>query len=93
MGGLGGNNLIKTTVINGGGGLARNRTGMEGFAVLCVTIPPRGLCPHEPWAPAYTKARVLSQGVLSGQQAGPRLLALCKGGAGLLYALAKKRDP
>ena len=25
------------------GGLARNRTGIEGFAVLCVTIPPRGL--------------------------------------------------
>lgn len=30
------------------GGLARNRTGMEGFAVLCVTIPPRGLCRNEP---------------------------------------------
>ena len=25
------------------GGRARNRTGMQGFAVLCVTIPPRGL--------------------------------------------------
>jgi hypothetical protein len=25
------------------GGLAQNRTGMQGFAVLCVTIPPRGL--------------------------------------------------
>ena len=25
------------------GGHARNRTGMQGFAVLCVTIPPRGL--------------------------------------------------
>jgi hypothetical protein len=25
------------------GGLARNRTGMQGFAVLCVTTPPRGL--------------------------------------------------
>jgi hypothetical protein len=24
------------------GGLARNRTGIEGFAVLCVTTPPRG---------------------------------------------------
>jgi hypothetical protein len=26
------------------GGLARNRTGVQGFAVLCVTTPPRGLC-------------------------------------------------
>ena len=25
------------------GGLARNRTGLQGFAVLCVTVPPRGL--------------------------------------------------
>ena len=25
------------------GGLARNRTGVQGFAVLCVTTPPRGL--------------------------------------------------
>lgn len=24
------------------GGLARNRTGVQGFAVLCVTTPPRG---------------------------------------------------
>src|SRR5690606_29567392 len=24
------------------GGLARNRTGLQGFAVLCVTTPPRG---------------------------------------------------
>src|SRR5437660_930372 len=32
------------------GGLARNRTGIEGFAVLCVTIPPRGLCRDEPRA-------------------------------------------
>ena len=24
------------------GGHAQNRTGMEGFAILCVTIPPRG---------------------------------------------------
>ena len=27
----------------GSGGLARNRTGVQGFAVLCVTTPPRGL--------------------------------------------------
>lgn len=27
----------------GVGGLARNRTGVQGFAVLCVTTPPRGL--------------------------------------------------
>ena len=27
------------------GGLARNRTGVQGFAVLCVTTPPRGLPP------------------------------------------------
>ncbi len=27
------------------GGLARNRTGVQGFAVLCVTTPPRGLNP------------------------------------------------
>ena len=45
------------------GGLARNRTGIEGFAVLCVTIPPRGLC-RAARAPAYTKDRVLSQGVM-----------------------------
>ena len=25
------------------GGHDRNRTGIQGFAVLCVTIPPRGL--------------------------------------------------
>jgi hypothetical protein len=25
------------------GGLAQNRTGMQGFAILCVTTPPRGL--------------------------------------------------
>ena len=25
------------------GGLAQNRTGVQGFAVLCVTTPPRGL--------------------------------------------------
>jgi hypothetical protein len=25
------------------GGLARNRTGVQGFAVLCVATPPRGL--------------------------------------------------
>jgi hypothetical protein len=24
------------------GGLVRNRTGMQGFAILCVTTPPRG---------------------------------------------------
>ena len=24
------------------GGHAQNRTGVEGFAILCVTIPPRG---------------------------------------------------
>ena len=29
------------------GGLARNRTGVQGFAVLCVTTPPRGLS-HRP---------------------------------------------
>ena len=29
------------TVLNFGGH-APNRTGMEGFAILCVTIPPRG---------------------------------------------------
>jgi hypothetical protein len=29
------------------GGLAQNRTGMQGFAVLCVTIPPRGLNSRE----------------------------------------------
>ncbi len=27
---------------NSAGGLARNRTGVQGFAVLCVTTPPRG---------------------------------------------------
>src|SRR5471032_1403185 len=27
----------------GSGGHARNRTGVQGFAVLCVTTPPRGL--------------------------------------------------
>ena len=26
------------------GGNAQNRTGIQGFAILCVTIPPR--CPH-----------------------------------------------
>jgi hypothetical protein len=72
------------------GGLARNRTGIEGFAVLCVTIPPRGLC-RAARAPAYTKDRVLSQGVMPtggkrGISHGGRGLALCKGGAGLLYA-------
>jgi hypothetical protein len=25
------------------GGLARNRTGVDGFAIRCVTTPPRGL--------------------------------------------------
>lgn len=29
-------------MIKGIGGLARNRTGVQGFAVLCVTTPPRG---------------------------------------------------
>jgi hypothetical protein len=27
---------------NGGGGPSRNRTGVQGFAVLCVTTPPSG---------------------------------------------------
>ncbi len=35
-------NLEKTL---GDGGLARNRTGVQGFAVLCVTTPPRGQSP------------------------------------------------
>jgi hypothetical protein len=30
------------------GGHARNRTGVQGFAVLCVTTPPRGLRPAGP---------------------------------------------
>lgn len=30
------------------GGLARNRTGLQGFAVLCVTVPPRGLMEKNP---------------------------------------------
>jgi len=43
------------------GGLARNRTGVQGFAVLCVTTPPRGL-PQERAAarsrePAITTCR------------------------------------
>ena len=31
------------------GGLARNRTGVQGFAVLCVTTPPRGLAASGVW--------------------------------------------
>src|SRR5690606_9885406 len=40
----------------GYGGLARNRTGVQGFAVLCVTAPPRGLV-----APAYRSASIGGQ--------------------------------
>ena len=29
--------------VENSGGLARNRTGVQGFAVLCVATPPRGL--------------------------------------------------
>jgi hypothetical protein len=29
--------------VRGDGGLARNRTGVHGFAIRCVTTPPRGL--------------------------------------------------
>ena len=32
--------LKKAYIMNGGHD--RNRTGIQGFAVLCVTIPPRG---------------------------------------------------
>ncbi|MEY3233719.1 MAG: hypothetical protein RL230_990 [Pseudomonadota bacterium] len=31
----------------GFGGLARNRTGVHGFAIRCVTTPPRGLLDAE----------------------------------------------
>ena len=33
------------------GGHAQNRTGIQGFAILCVTIPPRGQSIHK----AYLK--------------------------------------
>ncbi len=29
------------------GGPSRNRTGVQGFAVLCVTTPPSGPCQHK----------------------------------------------
>src|SRR5262249_33676673 len=45
------------------GGLARSRTGLEGFAVLCVAVPPRGLCPKA-GPPAYTKDSPLPQDVV-----------------------------
>ena len=32
----------KGNLVRNFGGLARNRTGVQGFAVLCVTTPPRG---------------------------------------------------
>ena len=47
---------LTTAVSAGSGGLARNRTGVQGFAVLCVTTPPRGL------ARAGEGARSLGQG-------------------------------
>ena len=31
------------------GGHAQNRTGIEGFAILCVTIPPRGQIYNKNW--------------------------------------------
>jgi hypothetical protein len=40
----------------GRGGLARSRTGLEGFAVLCVAVPPRGPCRGEP-TPIQSKGR------------------------------------
>ena len=72
------------------GGLARNRTGMEGFAVLCVTIPPRGLCRNEPrGSPPIQSIGFYRKTCFLGTEAdggGRGRLALCKGGAGLLYA-------
>ena len=40
------------------GGLARNRTGMQGFAVLCVTTPPRGLIAGGLYAMLLTETTV-----------------------------------
>ena len=40
------------------GGLARNRTGMQGFAVLCVTTPPRGLIGGGLYAKPYRETTV-----------------------------------
>src|SRR5882757_5442715 len=49
------------------GGHARNRTGVQGFAVLCVTTPPRGRSKcvrqktHTPERPAYIGAKANRQ--------------------------------
>ena len=37
----------KNKTTNFFGGHAQNRTGIKGFAILCVTIPPRGLKLHK----------------------------------------------
>ena len=42
----------------GSGGLARNRTGVQGFAVLCVTTPPRGLA-----AAGVLRLALLTEGI------------------------------
>ena len=44
------------------GGLGGNRTPVQGFAVLCVTTPPRGLCRAAPWGHPATPVRAAGSG-------------------------------
>ncbi len=49
------------------GGLARNRTGVQGFAVLCVTTPPRGLPTRRGGSGGFdSNGRVRAQGATLG---------------------------
>ena len=67
------------------GGLARNRTGVQGFAVLCVATPPRGLRRGEPRCVLISNAQANSQG--------RTCPAGCKPGVNAVEAVHKKRKP
>ena len=54
------------------GGLARNRTGVQGFAVLCVTTPPRGL------AAARRSTRALLTEGIRGDKRRPAISTGCR---------------
>ena len=73
------------------GGLARNRTGVQGFAVLCVTTPPRGLDPQALRSDLLTEGQRTDKR-LSSKSAPTAFLTFGSAGAPLFASRPPHRD-
>ena len=62
--------------IDVGGGLARNRTGVHGFAVRCVTTPPRGHPKTRPAGPDVRRTAALTEAAGAGNRRLPLRIGL-----------------